>query len=59
MKGLAKKNTHVKYKSLSTYQSNIMTKVRVFEKKVKLQGQRVKAMVSNERPSINEYTCEI
>jgi DNA-binding transcriptional regulator of glucitol operon len=45
MKGLAKKNTHVKYESPSTKQSNVMTKIKVF-KKVKLQGQRVKVMVS-------------
>jgi hypothetical protein len=44
MKGLAIRNTHVKYESPSTYQSKVMRKVKVFEK-VKLQGQRVKAMV--------------
>jgi hypothetical protein len=31
---------HVKYESPTTYQSKVMTKVKVFEKKVKLQGQR-------------------
>jgi hypothetical protein len=40
MKGLARKNTHVKYESSTTYQSKVMTKVKVFKKKVKLQGQR-------------------
>jgi hypothetical protein len=41
MKGLARRNTHVKYESpASTYQSKIMSKVKVFVKKVKLQGQR-------------------
>jgi hypothetical protein len=40
MKGLAKTNTHVKYESFSTYQSKVMTKVKVLEKKVKLQDQR-------------------
>jgi hypothetical protein len=40
MKGLARKNTHVKYESSSTYQSEVMTKDKVFEKKVKLQHQR-------------------
>jgi hypothetical protein len=36
-----------------------MTKVKVLEKKAKLQGQRVKVMVSNERSCLKEYTCEI
>jgi hypothetical protein len=49
MKGLSRRNTHVKYESPTTYQSKVMTKVKVLEKKVKLQGQRVKVMVSNER----------
>jgi hypothetical protein len=40
MKGLARRNTHVKYESPSPFQSKVMTKVKVFEKKVKLQGQR-------------------
>jgi hypothetical protein len=40
MKGLARRNTHVKYESSTTHQSKVMTKVKVFEKKVKLQGQR-------------------
>jgi hypothetical protein len=40
MKSLAKTNTHVKYESPTIYQSKVMTKVQVFEKKVKLQGQR-------------------
>jgi hypothetical protein len=40
MKGLARRNTHVKYESPTNYQSKVMTKVKVFEKKVKLQGQR-------------------
>jgi hypothetical protein len=39
MKGLAKGNTHVKYDSPGTLQSKVMTKVKVLEKKVKLQGQ--------------------
>jgi hypothetical protein len=38
MKGLVRRNTQVKYES--TYQSNIMTKVKVFQNKTKLQGQR-------------------
>jgi hypothetical protein len=40
MKGLARRNTYLKYESPSTYQSKVMTKVKVYEKKVKLQGQR-------------------
>jgi hypothetical protein len=40
MKGLARRNTHVKYESPTTYQSKVMTKVKVFKKKVKLQGER-------------------
>jgi hypothetical protein len=51
MKGLARRNTHVKYESLTTYQSQVINKVKVFE--------RVKAMVSNERSCQKEYTCEI
>jgi hypothetical protein len=59
MKGLARRNTHVKYESPTTYQSKVMTKFKVLEKKVKLQGQRVKVIVSNERSCHKEYTCEI
>jgi hypothetical protein len=59
MKGLTKRNTHVKYDSPITYKSNVITKVNVLEKKVKLQGQWVKVMVSNERSCKKEYTCEI
>jgi hypothetical protein len=33
-------HTHVKYESPRTYQSKVMTKVKVLEKKVKLHGQR-------------------
>jgi hypothetical protein len=39
MKGLPRRNIHVKYENLTTYQSKVMTKVKVFKKKVKLQGQ--------------------
>jgi hypothetical protein len=42
----------------TTYQSKVMTKVKVFEK-IKLQGQRVKVMVANKRSCKKEYTCEI
>jgi hypothetical protein len=42
MKGLARKNINVKHEIPSTYQSKskVMSKVKVLEKKVKLQGQR-------------------
>jgi hypothetical protein len=40
MKGLARRNTHVKYESSGTYEIKVMTKIKVFEKKAKLQGQR-------------------
>jgi hypothetical protein len=40
MKGLDRRNTHMKYESPSTYQSKVMTKVNVLEKKAKLQGQK-------------------
>jgi hypothetical protein len=39
MKGFDIRNTHVKYESPSTYQSKVKSKVKVFEKKVTLQGQ--------------------
>jgi hypothetical protein len=39
MKGLTRRNTYVKYESSTTSQSKVMTKVKVFEKKVKLHGQ--------------------
>ena len=39
VKGLIRRNTHVKYESPVSYGSLVMTKVEVFEKKVKLQGQ--------------------
>jgi hypothetical protein len=58
-KGCVRRNTHVKYESPTTYQTNVMTKVKVFEKKVKLQGQRVKVKVSNERSWQKEYTYQI
>jgi hypothetical protein len=39
MKGLARRNTHVKYESPTTYQSNVMTKVKYLEEYAKLQSQ--------------------
>jgi ribosomal protein L32E len=39
MKALARRNTHVKYESPSTYQSKVVSKVNDFEK-VTLQDQR-------------------
>jgi hypothetical protein len=40
MKSPATRNPHVKYESPGTYQSEVTAKVKVFELKVKLQGQR-------------------
>jgi hypothetical protein len=59
MKGLAHRNTHVKYESLSADQSKVMTKVKVLDTNFKLQGQSVKVMISNERSSQKKYACEI
>jgi hypothetical protein len=49
----------VKYEIPTTYQSKAMTKAKVFEKKVKFQGQKVKVMVSNKKPQHKKYKCEI
>jgi hypothetical protein len=38
-KGLVTNNMHMKYKSLITYHSNDMAKIKVFKKWAKLQGQ--------------------
>jgi hypothetical protein len=59
MKGLATRNIQMKYESLSTYQSKVMTKVKVSEKKVKCQDQRVKVLVSDDRSCRKRYTWEI
>jgi hypothetical protein len=40
MKGLARRNTHVKYENPSTYQSKVITKIKVLVKMVKLQGKK-------------------
>jgi hypothetical protein len=40
MKCLARRNKHMKYKSLCPYQSKVMNKVKDFEKKIKIQGKR-------------------
>jgi hypothetical protein len=47
---------HAIYGSPTTYQSKVMTKVKVFEK---VKDQRVKVMISNERSCHKEYTYEI
>jgi hypothetical protein len=39
--------------------NQVMSKVKAFEKNVKLKGQRVKVMVSNERSCHKEYTYKI
>jgi hypothetical protein len=60
MRGIARRNTHVKYESPTTYQSKVMTKVKVFKRSnSKVKDHRVKVMVSNERSCQKEYTCEI
>jgi hypothetical protein len=59
MKGIARKNAHVKNESPITYQSKVMTKVKDLEKKAKLQGQSVKVMLLKERACQKEYTCKI
>jgi 3-phenylpropionate/cinnamic acid dioxygenase small subunit len=59
MKGLARRNTHLKYESPSTYQSKVMTNVKVLEKNMKLKGQRVNIMVLDKRTCQKEYTCDI
>jgi hypothetical protein len=56
VKGIARRNTHVKYESPTTYQSKVMTKVKILEK---VKDQWVNVMVSNERSSQKEYTCEM
>jgi hypothetical protein len=38
IKGLARRNTIVQNESPTTHQSKVMTKVKVFKKKIKLQG---------------------
>jgi hypothetical protein len=58
MKGPARRNTHLKYESPTTYQSKVMFSKKK-KKMVKFQGQRVKVMVSNKRSCQEEYTCEI
>jgi hypothetical protein len=39
MKGIAGRNTHVKYENLTPHISKVMTNVKILEKKAKLQGQ--------------------
>jgi hypothetical protein len=61
MQGLARRNTHVKYESPSSYQSKVITKIKSLNKRSnsKVKDQRVKVMVSNDRSCQMEYTCEI
>jgi hypothetical protein len=40
MKGLARRNTHIKCEIPTTYQLKVMTKVKIFKKKAKLKGKR-------------------
>jgi hypothetical protein len=57
MKGLARRNTRVKYERPTTYQSKVITKVKVFVSNSKVKGQKV--MVSNKRSCHKEYTYGI
>ena len=41
VKGIIKRNTHVQFQSLITSGLKVMAKVKVFQKKVKLQGQEL------------------
>ena len=56
-----KNNFHVNYQSSSTHSSKVITKVKVFKKWFKLQGQghRVKIMVPTERSFHRKYSCEV
>ena len=60
-KSLITRKTHVKYKSSSTHCSKVISKVKVFKKWVKLQGQghRVKKMAPTEKSYHKENSCEI
>jgi hypothetical protein len=44
MKGLVRRNTYVKYKSPNTDQSKVLTKVKVWKRRLN-SGQRVEVMV--------------
>ena len=60
--GLVTRNTHVKYENPITSSKKVIAKVKVFHKKVKLQGQGHKVkknVVPRERPCHNKYTYEI
>ena len=61
VKGLVTRNTHVQYESSISSGEEVMAKVKVFQKQVKLQGQghKVKIMVPCEMSCHKEYTCAI
>jgi hypothetical protein len=59
MNGLAISNKGMKFQSPNPYQSKIWPTLKISKKKVNLQGQRVKIMVSNEKACQKKYTCEI
>jgi hypothetical protein len=58
MKGLVRRNTHVQYESLRTYQLRVMTKVKVF-KKVKLPRSGGQDHGIKNGSCQKEYTCGI
>ena len=62
MKGLLTRITYVKYESPSPYRLKVMVKVKVFFRSTfisKVNVQRSKLLVSNERCCLKEYICEI
>ena len=60
-KGLITRNIHVKYESTSTHSSNVISKVKVFKKWVKLPRSRSqgKKNGTHGKSYHNEYSCEI
>jgi hypothetical protein len=58
VKGLARRNTHVKYKSPTTYQSKVITRTTVFEK-VKLPNSKVRRSRHQIKGFARRYTYEI
>jgi hypothetical protein len=58
-KGLVISNMNMKYKSPITYHSKDMANVKVFEKWIKHQGQKVKILIPIERSCQKVHTNEI
>jgi hypothetical protein len=60
MKGLAIRNTYVKYESPSPYNQKLTPRLKFLKRSnSKVKSQKVKVMISNERSCQKEYTCEI